>query len=70
MSGEIPMRSAYGSELNVGDTVYLKCTISERQHQYGNMVRLETSDSAIYANKNDILTAHDIVWAVDEDDGK
>lgn len=66
-----PVRNGHGSEIHAGDVVYLKCTVSEQQHKWGNMIRLEASDAVVYASKEDILTAHDIMWTLeDEDDGK
>ena len=64
-----PVKNVHGSVIQAGDVVYLKCTVSEQQHKCGNMVRLETSDAVVYASKGDILTAHDIMWVL-EDDGK
>ncbi len=56
-------------EINPGDIVFLRCTVSEMQAGYGNMVRLETSDSVVYANRRDIMTVEDIITDI-MDDGK
>lgn len=62
-------KDRYGIEISPGDVVYLRCTVSEHQAGAGNMVRLETSDSALYASRQDILSEDDLLQAL-VDDGK